>query len=315
MNVYDFDKTIYKGDSTLDFYVFCIKKQPLLILLLPIQILGFIKYKLGMITKLQFKETFYIFLKYVKNTDVKLIDFWIANKHRIQPWYIKQQKPDDLIISASPEFLLKPICNELGILYLIASVVDKDTGKCLSENCYGIEKTNRYYESYGDTIINEFYSDSLTDTPMAKMAQKSFGVKDKIHIPWNEFEMSNNHSSIKKEFILFIFVGIVNTINGVVFSSIFSLTLDGTLAFILGYAGSLTISYILNSTFVFKNTLSWVRFVKFCISYIPNFVIQFVMVFVFLHYFNLREIIVYTMSAILGVPITFLMVKFFALRK
>ena len=26
MNVYDFDKTIYNGDSTLDFYFFCLKK-------------------------------------------------------------------------------------------------------------------------------------------------------------------------------------------------------------------------------------------------------------------------------------------------
>ena len=26
MNVYDFDKTIYDGDSTLDFYIFSVKK-------------------------------------------------------------------------------------------------------------------------------------------------------------------------------------------------------------------------------------------------------------------------------------------------
>lgn len=28
MNVYDFDKTIYAGDSTIDFYLFCLKRQP-----------------------------------------------------------------------------------------------------------------------------------------------------------------------------------------------------------------------------------------------------------------------------------------------
>lgn len=26
MNVYDFDKTIYDGDSTIDFYLYCVKK-------------------------------------------------------------------------------------------------------------------------------------------------------------------------------------------------------------------------------------------------------------------------------------------------
>ena len=32
MNIYDFDKTIYDGDSSIDFYKFCVKKNKLLIL-------------------------------------------------------------------------------------------------------------------------------------------------------------------------------------------------------------------------------------------------------------------------------------------
>ena len=38
INVYDFDKTIYNGDSTIDFYLFCLKKKFSIILLLPLQI-------------------------------------------------------------------------------------------------------------------------------------------------------------------------------------------------------------------------------------------------------------------------------------
>lgn len=110
-------------------------------------------------------------------------------------------------------------------------------------------------------------------------------------------------------------MGIVNTFNGVLFASLFSLILNSTIAFILGYGCSLVISYILNSIFVFKHTLSIIKFVKFCVSYIPNFLIQFVIVLVFLHYFHLNEVIVYAMAAALGVPITFLMVKFYALKK
>ena len=314
MNVYDFDKTIYKGDSTLDFYYYCLKKQPLLILILPIQIFGFIRYKLGLITKLQFKEVFYSFLKYVRDTEGKIESFWRNNKTKIQPWYLKQQLPDDVIISASPEFLLLPICKEMGISNLIASIVDMKTGECLSENCYGMEKTKRFCEKYGNEPINEFYSDSLTDTPLAKIAKKSFGVdRDKL-IPWHEFEKGTSNT-IQKEFLLFVIVGIVNTFNGVIFASFFSLILDSTIAFIFGYGCSLIISYILNSKFVFKQSLAFLKFIKFCISYIPNFLIQFVMVLVFLHYFHLKEIIVYAMAAALGVPITFIMVKFFALKK
>lgn len=315
MNIYDFDKTIYKGDSTLDFYFYCLKKQPILILIIPIQILGFIRYKLGLITKLQFKEVFYSFLKYVRDIEGKIEGFWINNKSKIQPWYLKQQLPDDVIISASPEFLLQFICKEVGISNLIASIVDMRTGECLSENCYGMEKTKRYLEKYGDAPINEFYSDSLTDTPLAKIAKKSFGVDGDNLIPWNDFEKISSNSSIQKEFMLFIVVGIVNTFNGVLFATLFSLILDSTISFILGYGCSLIISYILNSKFVFRHALSFVKFIKFCISYIPNFLIQFVMVLIFLHYFHLKEIIVYAISAALGVPVTFLMVKFFALKK
>lgn len=31
-NIYDFDKTIYDGDSTVDFFLFCLKREPILIL-------------------------------------------------------------------------------------------------------------------------------------------------------------------------------------------------------------------------------------------------------------------------------------------
>ena len=32
--VYDFDETIYDGDSTVDFYKYCVKRKPSLLLLL-----------------------------------------------------------------------------------------------------------------------------------------------------------------------------------------------------------------------------------------------------------------------------------------
>ena len=28
VNVYDFDHTVYAGDSSVEFYLFCVKKQP-----------------------------------------------------------------------------------------------------------------------------------------------------------------------------------------------------------------------------------------------------------------------------------------------
>ncbi|MFR3285343.1 MAG: haloacid dehalogenase-like hydrolase [Clostridium fessum] len=51
---------------------------------------------------------------------------------------------DDVIISASPEILLTEICKRLGIKYLIASKVEKITGKYYRENCYGKEKSSTF---------------------------------------------------------------------------------------------------------------------------------------------------------------------------
>ena len=66
INVYDFDKTIYQGDSTIDFYLFCLKKNISLLRYLPIQIYGFIIYIFGLREKEYFKEKFFCFLKGIK---------------------------------------------------------------------------------------------------------------------------------------------------------------------------------------------------------------------------------------------------------
>ena len=65
MNVYDFDKTIYDGDSTVDFYIYCLKKFPQIIILLPMQLIAIIKYKMKVINKTKMKEEIYGYLKWI----------------------------------------------------------------------------------------------------------------------------------------------------------------------------------------------------------------------------------------------------------
>ena len=115
MNVYDFDKTIYDGDSTADFYLFSLRRHKKILLLAPSLIGAFLKfYVFRRGTKTDFKQVMYRFLQYV---DMKkdLPDFWDTHIGNIKDFYKKQQKKDDVIISASPEFLLAPICQRLGI--------------------------------------------------------------------------------------------------------------------------------------------------------------------------------------------------------
>lgn len=186
MNAYDFDKTIYNGDSTADFYLFCLKRHKKIITLAPSLIKAFLKFyvfKKG--TKTEFKEVMYRFLKFC-DIDKDINDFWIINKRKIKVFYLEQKKSDDVIISASPEFLLKPIYDELGINYLIASNVNCKTGKYSGINCHGKEKVRRFYENFGEkTKVDNFYSDSYSDTPMAEIAKKAYLVKQEKLYAWS----------------------------------------------------------------------------------------------------------------------------------
>lgn len=184
MNVYDFDKTIYNGDSTADFYIYSLKKHKKIITLAPSLLFAFAKYyifKMG--SKTEFKEKMYRFLKYC-DIDRDVEDFWNGHKNKIKSFYTKNQKDDDVIISASPEFLLAPICNQLGIKHLISSQVDKESGKYNGINCHGKEKVRRFYEVFGKADIDEFYSDSYSDTPLAEIADKAFIVRDNNIAEW-----------------------------------------------------------------------------------------------------------------------------------
>jgi phosphoserine phosphatase len=67
---------------------------------------------------------------------------------------------------------------------LIASRVDPKTGQYTGRNCDGAEKLRRFREEYGETPVEEFYSDALSDAPMARIAQRAFLVKGDRVTPW-----------------------------------------------------------------------------------------------------------------------------------
>ena len=185
INVYDFDKTIYNGDSTINFYLFCIKKNPIILILLPVTILYFILYKCKIVNKLKFKEKFFLFLKFVPNVDDMIELFWNKNIKKFKSWFNNDKSNNKIIISASPEFLLKPIINKIGAIDIIASKVDNSTGRFNSQNCYGEEKVRRINEKYNNYIIENFYSDSLSDIFLAQISKNSYLVKRDNISKWN----------------------------------------------------------------------------------------------------------------------------------
>ncbi len=319
INVYDFDKTIYKNDSTKDFYFFCIKNNPKILLCLPKQGIAFIKYIFKIYTKTEFKEKFYVFLTKSRNTKKLVEKFWDAKEKNILEYYLKQTKESDIIISASPEFLVKPMMKRLGVNNVLASIVDMKTGTYTGLNCYGKEKVFRFKIAYPNAKINEFYSDSYSDEPLAKLAKKSFIVEGNDISDW-EYNRSSlmqktQKQFINKEFLKFLFVGGINAINGVLFAILYSnIISNANISFILGYITSLIISYILNTSITFKTNYSTKKFIKFVISYIPNFLIQNIVVFLFYNIIGISEVYSYIIAVALGVPVTFLLMKNYAFK-
>jgi HAD superfamily phosphoserine phosphatase-like hydrolase len=319
INVFDFDKTIYRGDSSRHFYFYCLKKCPKTLLYVPYQLINFVPYLLGIYNKTEFKEKFYSYLKAIKDIDKLVEDFWSINEGKIHRWYALKKHNKEVVISASPEFLLKPICDKLKVMLLIGSIVDKSNGHYTGVNCFGEEKVKRLNQRLRDYVIKEFYSDSLTDAPLARLGEKSFIVDKESLTIWAEYKPTGIKKLktifYSKDFLYFLAIGIINTINGTIFAYLYSLIFDVNAAFMAGYLTSLTISYFLNSLITFRSSLSFSKYIKFCISYIPNFIIQNLAVIIFYNFFGWYKLLAYLLAAIIGIPVTFLLMKFFAFKK
>lgn len=186
MNVYDFDGTIYDGDSTVDFYFYCLRKRPRITVYIFRQIVGILRHAVGAIDTTRMKEEFFSFLSVLDDSEKLAVSFWEGRRGRIKNWYLEQKRERDVVISASPEFLLRPICASLGIEPPIATQMDPRSGRIQGQNCKGEEKVLRFAERFPEEDIQRFYSDSLSDTPLAKLAARAFLVKGNDLLPWPE---------------------------------------------------------------------------------------------------------------------------------
>lgn len=176
IDLYDFDKTIYDGDSTIDFYLYCLRKKPALLKYLPYQLWHGILFVLRIEKKTIFKGNFFIFLRGIDNLERYVEGFWMANERKIKPWYTQRDHGSDVIISASPEFLLKPITKKLKALKIIATRVDTKTGRIDGKNCHGDEKVVRLRREITDPRVAETYTDSLSDMPILQLADRKYMV-------------------------------------------------------------------------------------------------------------------------------------------
>ena len=177
MKGYDFDKTIYKKDSSTEFFIYMIFSRPYLLLFAPWYLIVLALYGMKLLSKKRTKECLFFFVPWFSNIE-KIVDkFWARNANKIQEWYTIQKQEDDIIISASLGFIIKPVMDMLNIKNWIATNYSVKTGKIYGDNCYGEAKKIEFERLYKNKKLEAFYSDSLSDLPMMRISKQAYLVK------------------------------------------------------------------------------------------------------------------------------------------
>ena len=175
MNVYDFDGTIFPTDCSIGFCVWCMNRHPKLwFTFFPKVIKNLILRKTGKITETRMQREFFSYLTMIDDFEEPIERYWDKNEKKIASWYLAQKSPDDLIISASPGCVIGPIAARLSVSFM-ATDYDREYGVFLNKMKFAKDKA-KYIFDRGFPVIENFYSDSLSDTPLALCAEKAHMV-------------------------------------------------------------------------------------------------------------------------------------------
>lgn len=183
IRAFDFDHTVYKGYSYRDFVFYTTLRRPWVLLWLPVIIVTAILTALKVIPMKRTVEVILFPYLRFRKIDEYIVKFWDKRQDRIQQWYKDIQQPDDVIISATPKFFLEEICRRIGIKTLIATEIDRKTGKVVDPYCYREGKWLRFTEVFGeDAVLEEYYTDTEKDSGMLKRARHGYVVDKKGNI-------------------------------------------------------------------------------------------------------------------------------------
>lgn len=180
MNVFDFDNTIYDGESFVDLFKMLIKRDPSILRHIPRMVSGVIQYEIG---SLRLDEGLAKYSRYVEEYIVRMpdlhatvVEFWDTHIDRIKPFYKTVRSDDDVIVSASPEIMIAEICRRIGVKHFVASEVDEKTGRIINM-CFRDNKVTAFRKHYPDARIDALYTDSMHDKPLMDISDKVFLVK------------------------------------------------------------------------------------------------------------------------------------------
>ena len=180
LNVYDFDNTIYDGETLVDYILYYVRHDPKIWKYIPKLLIIAFKDRFHLFT---FEEALHAYASFLEGYYVTLdnpaenvADFWDKNERKIKPWYADVQKESDIIVSGTLDFILEEIAGRVGFRHYLGSSIDSKTGK-FKRLCFLENKVTLFREQFPEAEIENFYTDSMNDKAMMDIAEHVFLVK------------------------------------------------------------------------------------------------------------------------------------------
>ena len=329
INMYDFDDTIYDGDSSVDFIKYCYKKGYVKFKNI-LKIMGsFIKYLFGVIDITEFKEVLFSFLSNIDDGKKVVNEFWNEHYKNIKKFYLDNNHENDIINSASPYFLLEPVCDKLGVKDLIASEVNIKNGKFKGKNNSKDVKVKNFNKKYKDCLVEECYSDNpFNDKYILELANKAYVVKGKNLIDYKEYKPSSVKSLFRKlwefyrnhlEVINYLFIGGCTTIISILSYALFAKVcdLDLVVSNVLSWIIAVLFAYFTNRVIVFnsKNKNYFKEFISFTGSRVITLVLDTLLMILFVKTLNINDMIAKVIVQVVVIIGNYLISKLLVFKK
>lgn len=116
---------------------------------------------------------------------------------------------------------------------------------------------------------------------------------------------------LNKQFITFGIIGVLNTVIALLFNKgLLLLSFEVGMASIVADVLAFIPSYVMNMTFTYKKKMSWKTFITFPISYVPGWIISFLIVEILHRFLGVPENYAKLCSVPIYVPVNYLVMTY-----
>lgn len=180
IDVYDFDHTLYDGDTIVDLWCFAVGRHPALLRFLPRQLWALLMRVLGIWSAGKAKSVFQCYFVGI-HLEEEVEAFWASEKIRHKLVSFLSGRPNDLprvVASASARLVLLPVAELLTVDAIIGTEIDPDTGVLIGENCKGEAKLTAIAKHFPNFTMRAMYTDDTkADGPLLRLAEERYLVK------------------------------------------------------------------------------------------------------------------------------------------